>query len=391
MTKEQSFILGVLSDHINRKKTLLDTADGCDWNAIMSSAHKHQVEGILYYQCKQFVPTNIKSRLAELYASNLFYYSNRERQFKEIEIAFDQEQIPFYTVKGMNVAKAYPIPALRTMGDCDIIVHPNDKEKAHEVMLSLGYKNQLQRDQEWAYFKNKLEFELHDHLLYNELVNSQVSKDFTDLAWDYVHLDESGHQYELDWSFHFVFLILHLKKHFLNSGVGFRQFLDLTVVAKEWPIDWKWTSDILTNLRLLKFTKVCSSLCEHWFDVKMPLSIELEDDFVEAATDKIFENGIFGFDDEQNRGNDRLNTIRDKGKIGTILGRIFPSYKNVRYVPHYSFVNGRPWLLPIVWLYRLVRGIVVGKGTDGLELIENAINSDDDVNNREAILKRWGL
>lgn len=192
MTKEQSVILGILSDHVNRNSTPLDAADGCDWNAIMLSAHKHQVEGILYYQCKQFVPTNIKSRLAELYASNLFYYSNRERQFKEIEIAFDKEQIPFYTVKGMNVAKAYPIPALRTMGDCDSIVHPNDKEKAHEVMLPLGYKNQLQRDQEWAYFKNKLEFELHDHLLYDEIVNSQVSRDFTDLAWDYVHSDESG-------------------------------------------------------------------------------------------------------------------------------------------------------------------------------------------------------
>lgn len=73
------------------------------------------------------------------------------------------------------------------------------------------------------------------------------------------------------------------------------------------------------------------------------------------------------------------------------MGRIFPSYRNIRYVSHYSFVNGRPYLLPVVWIYRPIRSLLKGKGSNGVKLFSSAINSDDAMSSREAMLKKWGL
>lgn len=392
MTKEQKFLLSVLADHINQRKTKLDDFDNpLDWEQLMTYAQNHQIEGILFHQCKEFLPQNIAARLSQLYASNLFYYSNRVRLYKQIEAELTSKEIAFYPVKGLEIAKLYPVPALRTMGDCDIVVHPQDKQNAHETMLELGFENDLQQDMEWTYFKNKLEFEIHDHLLYDETVNSQISKDFTALAWEYARKTSNGTGYELDWNFHFVFLLLHLKKHFLNSGVGFRQFMDLVVVTQYQPLDWDWLNEMLTKLELLEFAKNCCAFCERWFDVKMPLTATLDEDFFEKSTQKVFGNGIFGFSDETNRENANLNQIQYKGKGITLLERVFPTYDNVKYVPHYSFVVGRPWLLPVVWVYRLFRSIFVGKANDGVKMINTALNSDNALEKRKDLLSQWGL
>lgn len=386
MTKEQIFFTGVLADHLNKRKTA--SADGLNWDLLLSYAKSHQVEAILYYQCKDFLPPEIRSRLTQLYASTLFYYTNRTKQFEEICRAFAERRLSFYTVKGLDVAELYPIPALRTMGDCDIVVHSEDKASAHEMMMSLGYTNDWHHSVEWTYFKNKLEFEIHDHLLYDEMVNSQISKDFTDLAWEYVVPCNQECRYLLDASFHFVFLLLHLKKHFLNSGVGFRQFMDLAVVVQHQELNWPWIEKTLTKLELLDFAKVCLGFCERWFGIPMPLKSEPDSSFFEASTEKIFENGIFGFHDAENKDNGMLNRVQRVGKLKTILWRFFPPYKSLQYIP---FLKGRPWLLPVAWIYRLIRGALQGKTTVGWKWITGVAGSDRALESRNAMLEQWGL
>lgn len=387
MLREKVYMLSILTDFLHRRKTAI--YDDLEWNTILAMAQSHQVEAILYHQCKNSLSNAISSRLSQLYASSLFYYSNRVKLLDSISAAFNNANLPFFTVKGLDVAALYPIPALRTMGDCDILVHPLDKTRAHEIMLSLGFQLHQQEDMEWIYYKNGLEFEIHDRLLYDEAVNSQVSKDFTELAWDYTSGD--GCRKQLDWNFHLVFLLLHLKKHLLNSGAGLRQFMDLAVVVQKCNLDWSWLEETLEKLELLDFTKVCFTLCEKWFVVQMPLRAELTEAFYESATEKIFANGVFGFEDESNKENHNLNQIRKAGKIKTIIGRIFPPYKSVYYVPHYAFVQGKPWLLPVVWVYRLFRSLIYGKGADGVKLISSAVTVDGKLAEREAVLQQWGL
>lgn len=159
MTTEQSFFLSVLSDHLHHKPTMTPTAV-LDWNEITSIAKSHQVEGILYYQCKQ--PYFLQG-----YSSTLFYYTNRAKTIAALTERLNEVDIEHFIIKGASVATFYPVPALRTMGDTDLVVHREDRERTNEIMLGLGFKNLSSfDDREWVYYKGDMEFELHDHLMY---------------------------------------------------------------------------------------------------------------------------------------------------------------------------------------------------------------------------------
>ena len=82
---------------------------------------------------------------------------------------------------------------------------------------------------EWPCERNGLHFELHDLLIKNdEQATKKQLRFFRDLM-PYVK------ENTLDWNYHFLFMIAHLRKHFLFSGVGIRQFMDIAVLIKDGP------------------------------------------------------------------------------------------------------------------------------------------------------------
>lgn len=56
-----------------------------------------------------------------------------------------------------EVAEYYPVPALRTMGDCDIVVQKSDRLNCNKILQKLGYESiRNEDDGEWAYLKKKI-------------------------------------------------------------------------------------------------------------------------------------------------------------------------------------------------------------------------------------------
>ena len=396
MTNEQRFFLTVLSDHLNGQKT--EAQGNLNWDELCEFAGNHEVNGIVYYQCRGFLPAQWEDRLSKKYSAELFYYYNRVALFRQIEQALSAANIPFFTVKGLDVAQHYPIPALRTMGDCDLVVSSGDKEKAHEVMTRLGFQNRLSEDKEWVYFKNDLEFEIHDHLLYDETGNTKTNRQHADRAWEHAGPTGTGTRYALDWSFHFLFLLLHLKKHLIHSGVGFRQFMDLDAVLRHCELDWDWIADALEQQGLTAFARICLTLIHRWFGTPLPFApVQLDASAFEGATEKVFANGIFGFHDERNKENAALNVITQKRgprwliRLRRLFTVTFPSYRKMRFVPQYAFLNGRPWLLPAAWLYRFYRSIRYRMGANGKKMLENTMVSNERLDARKEELAKWGL
>ena len=394
MTPEQSYFIQILEDHLYGDKTKSDA--NIDWNTIFSYARIHQVEGIMFYQCKELLPADVYASLNQKLYATLFYYKNRERAANDIRMAFGNKGIPYFTVKGMDIAACYPIPSLRTMGDLDIVVHGEDKSKADDVLVAMGYScGEKAPDYDWGYYRNKIHVELHHQLFYIEPGRNKESRmqaEFFNQCWKYV---VNG---KLDWNFHFLFILAHLRKHLVNSGAGFRMFMDVAAVIKNDPgLNWLWIEEKLESLKMGKFSKICFALCDIWFGVKSPIPYEaLDEEFVEEATEKIFGNGIFGFNDKSNRNNVTINSIIKNGKarklsrVQMVLRHMFPRYIHMRYIPYYSFVEGRPWLLPIAWIYRYIR-LLTGKTDDFSHFIENVKLSDEEIDAREEEMRRWGL
>lgn len=377
LTKEQDFFIKALADFINKIGNS-EIPQDIDIESLADYAKKHEVEAILYCQThlQKFLPS---------FASAVYSSTNRENMLQKLCSALD---ISYFVLKGSCVSQFYPVPMLRTMGDIDFVVHTEDREKVHEILLKQGYECESKNpDREWQYFKDRRELELHDHLIYKENVNNSKQETFFNDFWPYVHNNT------LDLSFHFLFLISHLRKHFMNEGVGFRQFMDIAVVAKYGKLDWSWIEETANEIELLPFLKTVLAFVFRWFAVDTPIECaKIAEEFYEISTAKIFEDGVFGFGNIENRGSAAINLYLKDGKIGTLkatLHQIFPPYREMKDASNYAFVTGKPFLLPFAWVYRIVMKSK-NKGAVKMKLGET-ITSTEAVRKREEMYRQWGL
>ena len=392
MTKEKQFIIKVLSDFILKTKS--SNIPGLDWGKVLEISRIHQLSGIVYSQCREFIDKAYSFEFLKAYALCVHSYENRVNILNTLGAQFKENGIDYFIIKGTEVAPFYPCSELRTMGDTDIVVKTEQRASAGEIMLSQGFENESDYDnKEWVYLKEKLKFELHDSLIYEEIINDKKHEAYFADPWHYVNDNK------LDGNYHFLFLILHLRKHFMNSGVGFRQFMDIAVLAEyDGELDWKLIEKNLDELGLLNFAKMCFAFCSRWFGVSSPLGeCEIDDEFYEQSTEIIFANGIFGFDNEINFKNETLNRIRkDDGSfitmVGIALSRAFPPYRMMILEDHYSFLKGKPFLLPFAWIYRFFRGIKYKKvGQEKKKMLNDSFVSKEYIKERTALLEKWGL
>ena len=335
------------------------------------------------------MPQEVLEKFKKAYDAALYCSLRRSVEMSAISSAFHALGIEFFTIKGWCICHYYPVPQLRTMGDLDLVIHREDRMKANEYLLRHGYSivTQLQ-DREWQYEKNGLEYELHDHLIYDETINLKSHEEFFNDFWPYVR------EGKLDVSFHFLFLLAHLRKHLMNSGAGFRMFMDLALMSmKETELNWSWIRERLDKLEIKEFARICFALIERWFGIKMPIeSAALDEGFYEKATQSVFANGIFGFDNKENRKNMAVNKARRGSTfamLSSVADSIFPSYHRMLNSPHYRYLDDRPYLLPVAWTHRMLRGLK--NYNKAVSLVSFGFATKKEVSRRDEYLKKWGL
>lgn len=389
MTPEQKFFLQVLSDHLSKRHTI--PVNDVDWNILFKLSRAHQLEGIVFYQCRDFMPD--RYAFEESFYATLYYNKNRRIIMSEIEADLSRRCIPFFTVKGFEIAQYYPVPDLRSMGDNDIIVHEEDREKAGNALLRMGFTYGSEFvGKEKIYSYKDMQFDLHHRLIYDESITIPEQERFFNDCWKYVR---DG---KLDHSFHFLFLIVHLRKHLMNEGVGFRQFMDLALTGKnDSELDWQWIEEKLIELKLEKFAEKSFSLIEYWFGISLPAKYPIVDIALgERATQMIMDNGVFGFDNDNNRHNNMVNSLRrfkgprwlGRGMIS--IERLFPGYRFLCTGDSYAFLRGRPFLLPAAWIYRFYL-MTKGRTTSGKEILKQISISEEIIDLREEDMRLWGL
>lgn len=389
MTREEVFFLGVLADFLRGRRTR--EQKNLNWQVLTDLMEKHQVGGILYVQCGEYMPEEAR-RLAEKdYSASVYYSVNRQSDLRNLDNVLRKEGIPYFIVKGLAVSSYYPVPELRTMGDTDLVVHPEDRSRVEKLLLQQGFLPEgVSRKNEWHFRHHGMDYELHDHLLYDETVNEGKFRNFMNDCWTCVQDDR------LMPDFHFLFLLIHLRKHLMNTGVGFRQFMDLAVMGeKELSLDWHWIQEKLETLDLMPFASVCFGLIARWFDIRIPIpGDDLEDSFYQEATEAVFSNGIFGFDNRENRINGAVNdTRKDQGSRRSILHhgfqRLFPTCQKMRDAGYYRYLEKAPFLLPVAYGHRFLRAM--RNYSHRWQRLTDLFPSAKKVHQREEYLKKWGL
>ena len=385
MDKNKIFFLGCLADFLNERAT--EPQDGVDWEAVFGYARKHQMVNIIEHQCHSFMGEIAAENFKKAGKTALFYRMRIENTIEILKAVCKDLGIEYAFLKGPVVAPLYSVPEYRSMGDVDLAVRTEDREKVLEALLEKGFENKSKNDgYEWVFRYNGIEVELHDKLIYEEVFNDEKQTEFLNNMWGYV---KDG---EMDKSFHFIYLLHHLKKHLTNQGAGFRQFLDVACVLKNCKeLDLKWIFEKLKELDMFDFADMCFALCNRWFDTEFAAS-GIDDGFFEEATETIFANGVFGFFNEDNRFNASINRENaGKSRFSTVIRQIFPSYRNMAAMEQYAFLRKRPYLLPIGWVYRLFWGLKSGQRKRFGGKMDSIFVPKDKVDKRKEELKKWKL
>ena len=395
MQKEEEFFLQVLADHLNKRETAVP--DNLNWYVLEEIGQNHKLSGVIYHQCKTSIsqsdlPAEVKTKWRQGYLYNVYLYSKRIVLLNQIDTEFKKENIPYLIFKGTEVSKFYPTPALRTMGDSDLLVHSKDKQRACEALVRLGLEMDLNisNSYEWHLYKDVIAIELHHRLIYNyyksvELESFQV---WGDKVWEHVIEQKDKIQCKLDLTYHLVYVLLHLRRHFLETGVGFRQFMDVAVLALRPEINWQQAELWFKELDLEKFSQVCFALCKRWFCVKIPgAEAGLQEEFYNDATEKILNNGVFGSEYNENV---IFNEARFTKSTGTysFLKLIFLPYNNMKGKTYCKFLIGRPYLLPVAWCWRCIYLLVSRK--NAVSYLKG-VYSNETKKKKEEMLSKWGL
>ncbi|MBQ0099813.1 MAG: hypothetical protein KBS91_04640, partial [Firmicutes bacterium] len=171
---------------------------------------------------------------------------------------------------------------------------------------------------------------------------------------------------------------------------------DLAILVKTGLLDFKFIEDKLKEINLLDFAKKCFSLVEKWFKVEIKIEKEeISEEFNDEAITLLINNGVFGFNDKENKNNYVIYQISKNKKITKkkrILLYIFPPYRLMKEIPYYSFVNGKPFLMPIAWIYRVFRIVFKGKAKESIKSIKRVSNiTNEQIEKRLETLKKWGI
>lgn len=379
MNLEQSFFIDVLKDFINKQNS--EIPEKIDWSKIEEYAHIHCVEGVFY---KQTHHEAFSSQFIKTIYVNVQY----NEVLKLLKTEF--EGISYIIFKGPVIANYYPVPELRAMSDIDLLVEQKDKNLVHNKLTNLGFMNKdIEDNHEWIYKKDSIVLEIHDKLFFDENVILDSWKDYFSDVW------QNKENEFLNINYHFVYILAHMAKHFMNSGIGFRHFIDIAVLLKYEELNWIWILNELKKIRLYDFSLVIGEICYRWFSVNSPLNKYSKSDlFFEEATNRIFENGIWGFENQDNCNSYLINDLMINGKrifIKRFKHKLFPSYKELCLSDKYSFVYKKPLLVPFVWLYRLLFNLLKKENRLMLKEAKKYYYDDFEIEKRKKIYKDWGL
>ncbi|MBQ0101532.1 MAG: nucleotidyltransferase family protein, partial [Firmicutes bacterium] len=216
-------------------------------------------------------------------------------------------------------------------------------------MMSFDCEKKIDNPDVYTYKKWFFDVELHSHIFYEKLLRGFDYKKYFDGVWEHC---EGG---RIDDSFHFIYLVAHTAKHIVNGGCGFRQICDLAVCLPH--IDTDYVRKELKKIGLLAFAESMLDFARRAFGISIPFGEGRVGDELYGEIAGMLFDGTFGKTEKEGP---ELLAAQMKHSGGSSVGaaftltlrRIFPSYSNMWYVEQYSFLKGKPWLLPVGWVYR---------------------------------------
>lgn len=311
----------------------------------------------------------------------VFRYEHINYEISRISEAFERERIPFIMLKGSVIRKYYPEPWMRTSCDIDILVKPNDVDRAASVLArEYGYENKGKGSHDISLFSpGQTHIELHYDLVEDGLANeaSLILRSVWDIG---VVFKEDLYMREMTDEMFYFYHIAHMAKHFENGGCGIKPFVDIWILDNIAKADIDGRNALLEKGGLLKFAEAVRKLSRVWFngEARDPITSQLED--------YVLRGGVYG----TNQNRVTVQQQKRGGRLKYALSRIFLPYDVIKF--HYPILEKHRFLTPFMEVRRWFKLLFRGSAKQSFnELKYNSRISDDKAANTREFLENIGL
>ncbi|MEG2675976.1 MAG: nucleotidyltransferase family protein [Clostridia bacterium] len=367
MDKTYFFILESLRCYINALPP--PSCDGIDLRALFKISKRQEVCGIIYsMQQSQFDFGQEKNNFAQVFAQTIQLTTRQAIAFKQFSDFCETNNIPYAPIKGAVIKSLYPNPQLRLMGDMDILIRPADLARCQEFMAENNYKFLELYDSVYEFANGAIMFELHLQLL-----------DHNKPIFDNYLIENN----QLDVTQHFIFLISHLRKHIISSGVGIRVIFDIALFERAHNLRPSDCTDALARIGACEFAAVIQNYIDKWF-FSAPIAEQTFDKDELDLLEYIFQSDNFGF---ENRSPGVALSARRSSGAKALAIAVFPS-KHTMY-NLFPRLAQHKYLLPWYYIVRIFSKLKNRKYY--AKVAKDALTNDGEAQRIREIHKKLGI
>ena len=274
---------------------------------VRSLAQRQQIWPVVYSAVLKklksgevLLPDEIKASLETEYtlsiAKNLQRTEFNHATLKELS----QSGVACCILKGSTLAKLYALPETRISSDTDALIDPSDEKKAIEVLKGLGYSVVLRESRDYeikATHKVGGLLELHVGLMYkssDDIIFENC------ISFKEPRIKNEDGTYTLGINDALLFTAAHFIKHFVRTGAGVRQIMDLLLYMKKYEdkADWQRFNTVMEKLRYGCLINAVKSIGVRYWGMEFKDFTPVDTKITDALLTDIENGGVFGKDEK---------------------------------------------------------------------------------------------
>lgn len=379
---EELMIKLIRSSVMKTEEDFSEFSDFTQWGELFALCEAQSVTGMVYDKLAadfvRYMPEKYASWFKQSAFKAMSFQTVRSLAFDGIYQTLARSGVPHIVLKGEALRQLYPQPESRTSLDEDLLVNERDYGKLKNELELMGFEeiNEGDEDRHWVNKKYSVYFEIHFTPFPGEKAYEKWNAALKDCHSRTVKnkkgLVTLSHEDSL------IFLILHAAKHFVYSGVGIKQILDIALFMKEYQdeTDMRYVRAALKKTKTLQFAAALTGFISEYLCSGIYC---FGDDTADTDfTADVMSGGSLGKADSGrvHSANVTSSAFRGQSSIKKIL---FPPKKRLQ--TNYPFCKKIPLLLPVAWMMRIVSYIFRGKKTAALKT----------GGERLRLIKRFGL
>lgn len=245
-------------------------------------------------------------------------------------------------LKGAVVRDYYSEAWLRTSCDLDVLVHPEDLDRAIQVLKQEGWTQKTKKvyHDVSLYSEGGVHLELHFNIQESLETLDRVLK----RVWKHSAPVAGTCEYRQSNTFLLFHLLAHMSYHFTNGGCGLRPFLDIWILRCKLTWDEALLRELCAEAQILKFYEAVQELITVCFEGGAHTEL------TRSMEKFVINGGVYG--STENRV--MVNQVQTGGRLRNLCHRIWMPFARLKTM--YPVLERYGWLYPV---YEVVRWVQI--------------------------------